>query len=157
MGWPLGEQAWQLHTNTLAGLINAEGQKVVLSLQTQFCVVIVMSNCWGLCLVICRFTDFHSPASTCSPSRAALLTGRHGLRNGVTHNFAVGSVGGLPLNETTFAELLHDAGYYTAIIGKHRNSKNVQRTTRLTSWEQWTLHCAVISSWLANKHRRLGN
>ncbi|XP_026993413.1 arylsulfatase G isoform X3 [Tachysurus fulvidraco] len=65
-----------------------------------------------------RFTDFHSPASTCSPSRAALLTGRHGLRNGVTHNFAKGSVGGLPLNETTFAQLLRDAGYYTAMIGK---------------------------------------
>lgn len=64
-----------------------------------------------------RFTDFHSPASTCSPSRAALLTGRHGLRNGVTHNFAKGSIGGLPLNETTFAQLLYDAGYYTAMIG----------------------------------------
>ncbi|KAL0983899.1 hypothetical protein UPYG_G00134520 [Umbra pygmaea] len=65
-----------------------------------------------------RLTDFHSPASTCSPSRAALLTGRHGLRNGVTHNFAVGSVGGLPLSETTLAELLHQNGYYTAMIGK---------------------------------------
>ncbi|KAG7491762.1 hypothetical protein MATL_G00007180 [Megalops atlanticus] len=65
-----------------------------------------------------RFTDFHSPASTCSPSRAAILTGRHGLRNGVTHNFAVGSIGGLPLNETTLAEVLHGAGYYTAMIGK---------------------------------------
>ncbi|XP_029540993.2 arylsulfatase G isoform X1 [Oncorhynchus nerka] len=65
-----------------------------------------------------RLTDFHSPASTCSPSRAALLTGRHGLRNGVTHNFAVGSVGGLPLSETTLAEILHQGGYYTAMIGK---------------------------------------
>lgn len=65
-----------------------------------------------------RFTDFHSPASTCSPSRAALLTGRHGLRNGVTHNFAQGSIRGLPYTETTFAQLLHDAGYYTAMIGK---------------------------------------
>ncbi|XP_019902293.2 arylsulfatase G isoform X5 [Esox lucius] len=63
-----------------------------------------------------RLTDFHSPASTCSPSRAALLTGRHGLRNGVTHNFAVGSVGGLPLSETTLAEILHQNGYYTAMI-----------------------------------------
>ncbi|KAF4085127.1 hypothetical protein AMELA_G00113730 [Ameiurus melas] len=43
---------------------------------------------------------------------------RHGLRNGVTHNFAKGSIGGLPLNETTFAQLLRDAGYYTAMIGK---------------------------------------
>uniref|UniRef100_A0A8D0H2M5 Arylsulfatase G n=1 Tax=Sphenodon punctatus TaxID=8508 RepID=A0A8D0H2M5_SPHPU len=65
-----------------------------------------------------RFVDFHSAASTCSPSRASLLTGRLGLRNGVTHNFAVTSVGGLPLNETTLAEVLKDAGYLTAVIGK---------------------------------------
>ncbi|XP_029455162.1 arylsulfatase G isoform X3 [Rhinatrema bivittatum] len=65
-----------------------------------------------------RFVDFHSAASTCSPSRASLLTGRLGLRNGVTHNFAVTSVGGLPLNETTLAEVLKGAGYRTGLIGK---------------------------------------
>ncbi|XP_060700478.1 arylsulfatase G [Hemiscyllium ocellatum] len=65
-----------------------------------------------------RFEDFHAAASTCSPSRASLLTGRLGLRNGVTHNFAISSVAGLPLNETTLAEVLKEANYSTAVIGK---------------------------------------
>ncbi|XP_051524145.1 arylsulfatase G isoform X2 [Myxocyprinus asiaticus] len=102
-----------------------------------------------------RFTDFHSPASTCSPSRAALLTGRHGLRNGVTHNFAEGSVGGLPLNETTFAQLLHDAGYYTAMIGKwhlgHNSSYNPVH--RVMTWAALTNQALTFPAALpASKH-----
>ncbi|XP_070565013.1 arylsulfatase G-like isoform X2 [Ptychodera flava] len=65
-----------------------------------------------------RFTDFHAGASVCTPSRAALLTARLGLRTGVVHNFEVRSIGGLPLNETTFAETFKAAGYKTGMIGK---------------------------------------
>ncbi|KAG9466626.1 hypothetical protein GDO78_016344 [Eleutherodactylus coqui] len=65
-----------------------------------------------------RLVDFHSAASTCSPSRASLLTGRLGIRNGVLHNFAATSVGGLPINETTLAEALKQCGYMTGLIGK---------------------------------------
>lgn len=65
-----------------------------------------------------RFTDMHAAASVCTPSRASLLTGRLGARNGVTHNFNPHSTGGLPLNETTLAEVLRGAGYATAMAGK---------------------------------------
>ncbi|CAG0893120.1 unnamed protein product [Darwinula stevensoni] len=65
-----------------------------------------------------RFTDFHSGAATCSPSRASLLTGRLGLRNGVVRNFEPDSIGGLPLNETTLADVARRKGYTTGMIGK---------------------------------------
>ncbi|XP_077995692.1 arylsulfatase G-like [Glandiceps talaboti] len=65
-----------------------------------------------------RFTDFHAAASVCSPSRASLLTARLGIRNGVKDLFSSSTVGGLPLNETTFAEVFKAAGYSTAMIGK---------------------------------------
>jgi len=46
----------------------------------------------------------------CTPSRAQLLTGRLGLRTGVTKNFATTSTHGLPRTEHTIAELLRPAG-----------------------------------------------
>ena len=65
-----------------------------------------------------RFTDFHAGASVCTPSRAALLTGRHGARTGVVNNFEADSNGGLPLNESTLAELLGARGYTSGMVGK---------------------------------------
>ena len=67
-----------------------------------------------------RFTDYHSNGAVCSPTRAALMTGRYPQRTGVegvitAHNHrAVG----LPLEEVTIAEVLKDAGYATAMFGK---------------------------------------
>ncbi|HKM55584.1 MAG TPA: arylsulfatase [Isosphaeraceae bacterium] len=62
-----------------------------------------------------RFTDFHvSP--TCSPTRAALMTGRHEFRSGVTHTIMERER--LSLKATTIAEVLRSVGYTTGIFGK---------------------------------------
>lgn len=67
-----------------------------------------------------RFTDFHSNGAVCSPTRAALLTGRYQQRSGITG--VVTAAGhrhtGLDLQETTFAEVLQEVGYTTALFGK---------------------------------------
>jgi arylsulfatase A len=68
-----------------------------------------------------RFTDFYSAAEVCTPSRAALLTGRYPIRSGMCGNRRVlfpNSTGGLPPSEVTIAEALRENGYATAHIGK---------------------------------------
>lgn len=71
-----------------------------------------------------RFTQFYVGASICTPSRAALLTGRLAVRSGMAGSDSSGnalypvSTGGLPASEYTVAEALKTKGYATALIGK---------------------------------------
>ncbi len=69
-----------------------------------------------------RFTDFYSAAEVCTPSRAALLTGRYAIRSGMCHDkFRVlrnVSTGHLPESEVTLAEMLKTQGYATGYVGK---------------------------------------
>jgi arylsulfatase A-like enzyme len=66
-----------------------------------------------------RFTDWYSNSPVCSPSRAALLTGRYPNRAGVPRILA-GKRGtpGLPASEMTLASALKPHGYRTALFGK---------------------------------------
>ncbi len=70
-----------------------------------------------------RFTDCHSAAPNCSPSRAGLLTGRTPSRVGIYSYLPPGHVMHLRDQEITVAELLRDSGYHTGHFGKWHLSR----------------------------------
>jgi arylsulfatase A-like enzyme len=75
-----------------------------------------------------RFTQAYSSSPYCSPSRAAIMTGRHPARLKITDYIPSNGKRGkllpaemkmqLPLEEVTLAEVLRDAGYATWHVGK---------------------------------------
>ncbi|XP_037677423.1 steryl-sulfatase isoform X2 [Choloepus didactylus] len=71
-----------------------------------------------------KLTQHLAASPLCTPSRAAFMTGRYPVRSGMASRSRVGvflfsaSSGGLPNSEITFATLLKNQGYATALIGK---------------------------------------
>tara|TARA_B100000795_G_scaffold92354_1_gene67485 strand:+ start:4872 stop:6434 length:1563 start_codon:yes stop_codon:yes gene_type:complete len=59
------------------------------------------------------FENFHVASPVCMPNRASLLTGRYPSLHGLRYNGCA-----LPTNANTFVNVLADAGYHTAAIGK---------------------------------------
>jgi len=73
-----------------------------------------------------RFTNFCSADPVCSPSRAALLTGRYPTRVGVPRVLFPQDRDGLKLDETTMANVLKARGYKTMCIGKWHLGRPVE-------------------------------
>ena len=65
-----------------------------------------------------RFTNMHSSAATCTPSRYALLTGEYAWRRQGT-GIATGDAGSIIRPERfTLADVFKNAGYHTGVVGK---------------------------------------
>jgi arylsulfatase A-like enzyme len=87
-----------------------------------------------------RYTQFHSTA-LCSPSRAALITGRnhHSSGFGVIGEMSTGYPGydsTIGLNNATVGEVLKDNGYATSWFGKNHNTPTYQYSVA-GPYDQW--------------------
>ncbi len=91
----------------------------------------------NLSQVAVNFTNFHAPPF-CSPSRAALLTGRYALRAGIYNT--IGGVSILHKNETTVASMLKQAGYQTGVFGKWHLGASYPYAPRFRGFDEVFVH-----------------
>ena len=87
-----------------------------------------------------RYTNFHS-TSLCSPTRAALITGRnhHSVGSGVVGEIATGFPGYdsiIPIDKGTIGTILKANGYATSWFGKDHNTPSYQ-SSQAGPFEQW--------------------
>ena len=74
-----------------------------------------------------RLERFYSASPVCSPSRAALLTGRYPARCGVVNVLMPNATDGLKASERTVSKILRERGYRTGCIGKWLRSSPSQQ------------------------------
>ena len=87
-----------------------------------------------------KYNEFHTTA-ICSPTRAALLTGRnhHAVATGTLVDLASGYPGYcsiIPKSAATVATILRDNGYNTAFFGKHHNTP-IWQTSAAGPFDRW--------------------
>ncbi len=84
-----------------------------------------------------RLTNYHVDP-TCSPTRAALLTGRYSCRTGVWHTIMGRSL--LRRDEVTVADLFSKAGYKTGIFGKWHLGDNYPFLPQYRGFQETLIH-----------------
>jgi len=87
-----------------------------------------------------RYTNFHS-TSLCSPTRAALITGRnhHSVGSGVVGEIATGYPGYdsiIPIEKSTVGTILRENGFATSWFGKDHNTPSYQ-SSQAGPFNQW--------------------
>ncbi len=93
----------------------------------------------------------------CSPTRAALMTGRYPTNTGVYKVMNTKNKWRLKLEERTLAEALHDAGYETAICGKwHLGHESGNRPTEQGFNHQYGFMGGAIDSFKLTSGRGVG-
>ena len=78
-----------------------------------------------------------APEAQCSPTREALMTGRHAIRSGNTKATVPGIPGGLTAWERTMGDLFSGAGYATACFGKWHIGEEDGRWPTDHGFDQW--------------------
>jgi arylsulfatase A-like enzyme len=76
------------------------------------------------------FTRGYMSTALCAPSRSSFLTGKYARNHGVHLNSD-------PLLQPTVANRLHEAGYYTGLIGKYLNSWPGDARPEYDYWAAW--------------------
>ena len=65
-----------------------------------------------------QFTDAHCTASTCTPSRFSLISGRYAWRKSGTNILPGNANLTIPTDITTLPKIFQRAGYFTGVVGK---------------------------------------
>lgn len=92
-----------------------------------------------------KWTNFYAQAPVCSPSRAALLTGRLPIRSGMYGSpmplapkvLRDNAAQGLPVEEITLAEALKTRGYATELVGKWHLGQLPQFLPFRQGFDEW--------------------